>query len=148
MKHKHIYLRIFLVLLILVLGFNLYYYFRLNRYNGVTMIAITGSAYPEGVSVVLTNQTDNDVESGNPNILRLQRRILGIWFPVWRDYTLGQTGEAFGYTAKDSHEIDLGWKYTYGAKLPGNYRVIKEYWVRYAPGDRDKFLLSAEFSIR
>ena len=147
MKHKRTLIRVLSALLLLVLGFNLYYCFRLNRYDGVTMAAMNGSAHAEGVSVVLVNQTGNDFESGSPHDLRLQRRILGVWFPVWRDFTLGQTGEAFAYTAGASHEIDLGWKYAYGAKSAGNYRVIKKFWTCHAPESRDQFLLSAAFSI-
>ena len=148
MKHKRTYIWIFSLLMLLVLGFNFYFHFRLNRFDGVTMVAIDGSAHAEGVSVLLENQTNNDVESGNASILRLQRRILGVWLPVWRDFTVGHTGEAFGYDADASHKIDLFWKYSYGSKSSGHYRIIKEFWVLHAPGDRDKFLLSAEFDIK
>lgn len=147
MNHKRTWIRLFSVLLLLILGFNLYYRLRLNRYDGITMTAMDGSSHPEGVSVVLANQTGNDLESGNVHDLRLQRRILGVWFPVWRDFTLGQTREAFGYAAGASHTIDLEWKYAYGTKSTGNYRVIKEFWVCHAPESRDQILLSAAFSI-
>lgn len=147
MKHKRTWMRMLCFLLFLVLGFNLYYCFRLNRYDGVTMTAMDGSAHAEGVSVVLANHTGNDLESGSPHDLRLQRRIFGVWFPVWRDFKLGQTREAYGYAAGASHEIDLEWKYTYGAKSTGNYRVIKEFWVCHVPEGRDRFLLSAAFSV-
>jgi len=147
MKSKSFWFRVIIALLILLAGFNLYFHLRLDRQEDVHMAAVEESAHPLGVTVVLCNESDTEVESGNPHIVRLQRKILGLWFPVWRDFTAAYTGEAFGYSPHAWHEVELGWKGAYGEKGPGTYRVLKRFWTSPAAGEREIFWLSAEFTI-
>ena len=147
MKRKGICLRICVALLLLLAGFNLYYHIRLDRFEGVTMTAADGIARPDGVTVTIANDTTWEfVSSTYP--YRLQVKHLGIWFPLWRDFTAGHKGEAFCYEPKSVQDIELRWKGDYGTRSPGQYRVLMQLKTPHSVTPQKKILLSAEFAIQ
>ena len=147
MKYKKLLIRLFVVFFILIAGYNLYFHFQLNRHENVLMTYVEDTAHSEGVSVILLNNTLDNIYSGAPYILRLQRQVLGVWLPVWPNFTTGYTEELYCYSPNIKYHLDLSWNSLYGAKAPGHYRVIKEFRIKLAPGDYEKFFLSAAFTI-
>ena len=147
MKYKRIGIWILAVPAVLLAAFNLYFHLRLDRHEDVHMAAVTETAHSIGVTVVLLNESGEEVESGNAHKVRLQRNLLGVWLPVWRDFTVDYTDEALCYAPHTSQKVELSWKGAYGEKGPGTYRLLKEFRMDPAAGTGERFWLSAEFTI-
>lgn len=139
---------VFLIVIVFLLGFQVYNGIRLS-YDGASMTVVEGSAHAEGVTVEITNHTDEKIEVGNMSTVRLQKRAVGLWIPLWRDFTAGHTQEGgpccdAGATCQQK----MLWRGGYGEQSVGHYRVLQKVWADHAPGERTrKYVISAEFTI-
>lgn len=150
MKYKKLLLRLFpipLVLIILIVGFNLHFQSHLNRQENVLLTTVEHTANPGSVSVILLNTTLDNIYTGAPHILRLQKQILGIWFPIWRDFSVGYSDELYCYSPNITYRLDLKWTSLYGHKASGHYRVIKKFKINHGQNDYEDFWVSTEFTI-
>ena len=148
---KRVWLYALLAVILFLFGVQLHHAVFVNRYAGVSMTVVEGSAHAEGVTIEVRNETDaKTIHCGGfagPGI-RLHKRVLGVWIPLWRDFTAGHTDEG-GPACEpgESCQQELRWRGDYGAKGPGHYRVIQVFHDFRQPGDFTKFRLSAEFDI-
>jgi len=140
---------VLLIVIVFLLGFQVYNVVRLSRYDGASMTVVVGSAHAEGVTVEITNHTDEKIQVGNMSTVRLQKRVVGLWIPLWWDFTSGQTQESGpGCDAGATCKQEMLWRGGYGAQGAGHYRVLQKVWADHAPGGRTrKYVISAEFTI-
>lgn len=119
-----------------------------NTYEGVTMAAVEGTAYPGTVTVEILNTTDAEIDSGNASDFALQKEVDGEWY--WletRKDEYANTAEALIYPKGETVEQELMWANMYGSLPEGHYRVVKHFFEYRGPGDCTDFLLAAEFDI-
>lgn len=119
-----------------------------NTYEGVTMTAAEGTAYPGTVTVEILNTTDREIDSGNAYDFSLQKEVNGEWY--WletRKDEYDNTAEALIYPKGETVEQELMWADLYGSLPEGHYRVVKWFFEYREPGGHIDFLLAAEFDI-
>lgn len=119
-----------------------------NTYEGVTMTAVEGTAYPGAVTVEIVNTTDVEIDSGNEHDFGLQKEVDGTWY--WLETQKGEyanTAEALIYPKDETVTQELTWANRYGSLPEGHYRVAKWFFEYREPGDTEDFLLAAEFDI-
>ena len=147
---KRFWLYGFSAVILFLLGVQVYHTAFVNRYEGVSMTVVNGSVHKDGVTIEVRNETDGKIIhcGGFTGTARLQKRVLGMWIPLWRDFTAAHTAEGGPICEPgESCQQELCWRGDYGAKGAGHYRVIQGFHDFREPGDYTRFRLSAEFDI-
>ena len=147
---KRFLLYVFSAVVLFLLGVQVHHAALVNRYEDVSMTVVDGSAHGEGVTIEVINVNDAKTIycGGFSGTARLQKRVLGVWIPLWRDFTAAHTQEGGPRCeAEEPCRQELCWRGEYGRKGAGHYRVIQIFHDFRGPGDCTKFRLSAEFDI-
>lgn len=77
-----------------------------------------------GLTMIVENLSDKDLEYGNP--YTLEKYENGFWKDVQPINELLFTMPAFGLNRNESVELKINWEYGYG-KLKGKYRIVKRF---------------------
>ena len=77
-----------------------------------------------GLTMIVENLSDKDLEYGNP--YTLEKYENGFWKDVQPINELFFTMPAFGLNRNESVELKINWEYGYG-KLKGKYRIVKRF---------------------
>lgn len=77
-----------------------------------------------GLTMIVENLSDKDLEYGNP--YTLEKYENGFWKDVQPINDLFFTMPAFGLNRNESVELKINWEYGYG-KLKGKYRIVKRF---------------------
>ena len=96
-----------------------------------------------GATLILKNDSDVDVEYGNPYEMEIKKD--GKWHKI--NVELNFTLPAFILKSKDTKELELNWENGYGKLAPCDYRIIKSIDIEKEDGTFDTFYVSAEFTI-
>ena len=147
---KRFWLYTLLAVLLFLTGVQVHHALFVNRYEWISMAVVDGSAHAEGVTIEVINENDAKTIycGGFSGTARLQKRVMGAWVPLWRDFTAAHTQEGGPQCeAGEPRRQELRWRGDYGTKGAGHYRVIQVFHDSREPGDYTKFRLSAEFDI-
>lgn len=130
---------------------------RSYRQAGVTMTAAEGAATPREVTVEVLNTTERrlwNAGDSDPGY-RLQRRLLGLWFPMRQVKPPG--GTVCGMLPTYLYETDVPQKLTFQwssdyrfpftSLYPGHYRLILDFREDDENGGTQTFPLAAEFTL-
>lgn len=96
-----------------------------------------------GATLILKNDSDVDVEYGNPYEMEIKKD--GKWHKI--NVELNFTLPAYVLKAKETKEWEFSWEEGYGKLASGDYRIIKSIDVEQEDGTFDTFYVSAEFTI-
>lgn len=113
----------------------------------VSMEIVEGTVTPLKATVLVTNNTDIEIDSGNEYDFSIEVLDDGKWKTI-ETGERDNTAEAYIFTGE--RELVLDWKNIYGALPEGHYRIVKYFfpWTEDGTyGIDDQFCLTAEFSI-
>lgn len=111
--------------------------------KGVSLSIKENTLSKTGATLILKNNSDVDVEYGNPYKIEIKKD--GKWHKI--NVELNFTLPAFELKSKETKELELNWKNGYGKLAPGDYRIIKSIDIQKEDGTFDTFYVSAEFTI-
>ena len=111
--------------------------------KGVSLTVKENTLTETGATLILKNDSDVDVEYGNPYEMEIKKD--GEWHKI--NVELNFTLPAFILKSKETKELELNWENGYGKLASGDYRIIKSIDVEKADGTFDTFYVSAEFTI-
>lgn len=112
--------------------------------NDVTLSIKDGTLTKTGATLILKNNSNVDVEYGNPYEIEIKQD--GFWYKI--NVQLYFNSPAYGLKPNESEQIELNWKNSYGKLPSGEYRIIKSIDVEKEDGTFDSFYISAEFTIK
>jgi len=96
-----------------------------------------------GVTLILKNDSNVDVQYGNPYEMEIKKD--GEWYKI--NVELYFTLPAFTLKSKETKEIKLNWENSYGHLAKGKYRIIKGVDIEKEDGTFESFYVSTEFNI-
>ena len=111
--------------------------------KGVSLTVKDNTLTETGATLILKNDSDVDVEYGNPYEMEIKKD--GEWHKI--NVELNFTLPAFILKSKETKELELNWENGYGKLASGDYRIIKSIDVEKSDGTFDTFYVSAEFTI-
>ncbi len=111
--------------------------------KGVSLTIKENTLTETGATLILKNDSDVDVEYGNPYEMEIKKD--GEWHKI--NVELNFTLPAFILKSKETKELELNWENGYGKLASGDYRIIKSIDVEKSDGTFDTFYVSAEFTI-
>lgn len=111
--------------------------------KGVSLTIKENTLTETGATLILKNDSDVDVEYGNPYEMEIKKD--GEWYKI--NVELNFTLPAFILKSKETKELELNWENGYGKLASGDYRIIKSIDVEKSDGTFDTFYVSAEFTI-
>lgn len=104
---------------------------------------------PTGATLVCSQSGGKDVtELLSGSFFVLEQEVGGVWVAcetVLEEYAF--TAEGWMIPLGQSVEWETDWEWLYGALTPGNYRIGKEILNFQAPGDYDKLMCYAQFTV-
>jgi hypothetical protein len=112
--------------------------------NDVTLSIKEGTLTKTGATLILKNDSNVDVQYGNPYEIEIKQD--GSWHKinVQLDFTL----PSYGLKSGESKQIELDWENGYGKLSTGEYRIIKDIDVEQEDETFESFYVSAEFTIK
>lgn len=111
--------------------------------KGVSLTVKENTLTETGVTLILKNDSDVEVQYGNPYEIEIKKD--GKWHKI--NVKLNFNLPAFSLKSKETKELELNWENGYGKLASGDYRIIKSVDVEKADGTFDTFYVSAEFTI-
>lgn len=111
--------------------------------KGVSLTVKENTLTRTGAILILKNDSDVDVEYGEPYEIEIKKN--GEWHKV--NVELDFNLPAYILKSKATKEIELKWENGYGKLASGDYRVIKGINVEKEDGTFETFYVSAEFTI-
>lgn len=111
--------------------------------NDVIMTIKEGTLTNKSVTLVLTNNSDNNFQYGNSYEIEIKKD--GEWHKINAELYFNLL--LFQLSAKESKEIELDWENGYGKLAKGTYRIIKEIDYEYKEGKYETFNVAVEFTI-
>ena len=111
--------------------------------NDVIMTIKEGTLTNKSATLVLTNNSDNNFQYGNPYKIEIKKD--GEWHKI--NVELYFNLSLFQLSANESNEIDLDWENGYGKLAKGTYRIIKEIDYEYKEEKYETFNVAVEFTI-
>ena len=131
-------------------GKSIHYYFlsEINKTSGeeinLDIRLKENSLTNSGLTMILNNFSNRDLEYGNPYSLEKYER--GYWRTLKPINEIAFTLPAFNLNKNDSIELNVNWEYGYG-KLKGKYRIVKKFDYR-ENDDYISFNKYLEFEIK
>ena len=111
--------------------------------NDVIMTIKEGTLTNKSATLVLTNNSDNNIQYGNPYKIEIKKD--GEWHKINAELYFNLS--LFQLSANESNEIDLDWENGYGKLAKGTYRIIKEIDYEYEEEKYETFNVVVEFTI-
>lgn len=111
--------------------------------KGVSLSIKDNTLTNTGATLILKNDSDADVEYGNPYEIEIRKD--GKWHKI--NVELNFTLPAFELKSKETKEIELNWEHGYGKLAAGDYRIIKDIDIEKEDGTFEAFYVSVEFTI-
>lgn len=111
--------------------------------NDVIMTIKEGTLTNKGATLILTNNSDKNLQYGNPYEIEIKKD--GKWHKI--NVELYFNLPAFQLLPKESKEIELNWEDGYGKLTKGEYRIIKDIDYEYEEGRYESFYIAVEFTI-
>ena len=111
--------------------------------NDVTMTIKKGTLTNKSATLVLTNNSDKNLEYGYPYEIEIKKD--GEWHKI--NVELNFNLPAYILKSNTTKEIELKWENGYGKLASGDYRIIKGINVEKEDGTFETFYVSAEFTI-
>jgi len=111
--------------------------------KGVSLSIKDGTLTNTGVTLLLKNANDVDVQYGEPYEIEIKKD--GEWHKI--NVELNFNLPAYILKTKEIKEIELNWENGYGKLASGDYRIIKSIDIEKEDGTYDMFDVSAEFTI-
>lgn len=111
--------------------------------NDVIMTIKEGTLTNKGATLILTNNSDKNLQYRNPYEIEIKKD--GEWHKI--NVELYFNLPAFQLLPKESKEIELNWEYGYGKLAKGEYRIIKDIDYEYEEERYESFYIAVEFTI-
>ena len=111
--------------------------------NDVIMTIKEGTLTNKSATLLLTNNSDNNIQYGTPYEIEIKKD--GEWHKI--NVELYFNLSLFQLSANESKEIDLDWENGYGKLAKGTYRIIKEIDYEYKEEKYETFNVAVEFTI-
>ena len=111
--------------------------------NDVIMTIKEGTLTNKSATLVLTNNSDNNFQYGNPYEIEIKKD--GEWHKINDELYFNLL--LFQLSAKESKEIELDWENGYGKLAKGTYRIIKEIDYEYKEEKYETYNVAVEFTI-
>lgn len=111
--------------------------------NDVIMTIKEGTLTNKSATLLLTNNSDNNIQYGTPYEIEIKKD--GEWHKI--NVELYFNLSLFQLSANESKEIDLDWENGYGKLSKGTYRIIKEIDYEYKEEKYETFNVAVEFTI-
>lgn len=111
--------------------------------KGVSLSIKENTLTNTGATLVLKNDSDVDVQYGNPYEIEIKKDREWHKINVELNFTL----PAYLLNSKETKEIEFNWENGYGKLAAGDYRIIKSIDVEIEDGTFETFYVSAEFTI-
>ena len=112
--------------------------------KGISLSIKENTLTKSGATLILKNDSDIDVEYGNPYEIEIKKD--GKWHKI--QVMIDVTLPAFYLKSNTTKEIELKWENGYGKLSKGDYRIIKGINVEKEDGTFETFYVSAEFTIK
>ena len=118
-----------------------------NNLDDVFMHVKEGSITPNGLTLVIENNSANDSMYGE--FYMLEKKINGSWYqvPVAIDGDYGFTDIGYELKSGKNEEIKIDWEWLYGSLDAGQYRIVKDIHSFKGSINYGNFYLAAEFTI-
>lgn len=116
--------------------------------NNITMQVEQDTISPKGLTIILTNKTDEEVTYGGYYLL--EKKQDGKWYelpPILKEGEYGFTAIAYIIEAQSQAEMQVDWKELYGKLGSGDYRIVKDMLVGIEEDTYETYYLIAEFKI-
>ena len=114
-----------------------------NTEPGISLTILASDAVSATYRIV--NETGRELLTDDMQVYFLQVRQDGAWhFIDIGNVKLASTSVAYRVEDGETREVETSWENTYGPLPAGTYRLVKTF---FANTFRDKFFLSAEFSV-
>lgn len=114
-----------------------------DNYEGVSM-TLTGTVGPGAASVIVTNDTGEEVYSGNEHVFGVHVEKDGVWYSIAEKGEFATTAEAMIFEPGVQRQLDMSWGRRYGSLPKGHYRIVKNFFT----DSGADFLLTAEFELK
>ena len=111
--------------------------------NDVIMTIKEGTLTNKSATLVLTNNSDNNIQYGTPYEIEIKKD--GEWHKI--NVELYFNLSLFQLSTNESKEIELNWENGYGKLAKGTYRIIKEIDYEYKEEKYETFNVVVEFTI-
>ena len=111
--------------------------------NDVIMTIKEGTLTNKSATLVLTNNSDNNIQYGTPYEIEIKKD--GEWHKI--NVELYFNLPLFQLSTNESKEIELNWENGYGKLAKGTYRIIKEIDYEYKKEKYETFNVAVEFTI-
>ena len=112
--------------------------------KGVSLVIKENTLTRTGVTLIMKNDSDNEVIYGEPYELEIRKD--GEWHKIMVEISFNDP--AYILRSLEFNEIKINWENEYGKLVPGEYRVIKNYWFENNSDSLEEFDVSAEFVIK
>ena len=112
--------------------------------KGIKLSIKEGTLTKTGVTLILKNDSDVDVEYGEPYEIEIKEDKE--WHKI--DVELYFNLPAYKLKPKEFKEIELNWENDYGKLAPGEYRIIKDVSILKENNKFEQIYVSTEFSIK
>ena len=116
----------------------------INNDKDVTLSVKSGTLKNTGVTLILENDSDMDIEYGDSYEMEIEKDSRWHKINVELNFNL----PAYILKSKTSKEIELKWENAYGKLASGNYRILKSIDIEMEGGTFDTFYVAAEFTIK
>ena len=111
--------------------------------NAVIMTIKEGTLTNKSATLVLTNNSDNNFQYGEPYEIEIKKD--GKWHKINVELYFNLLISLL--PSKESKEIKLDWENGYGKLAKGTYRIIKKIDYEYEEGKYKFFNVAVEFTI-
>lgn len=109
--------------------------------NDLSLFLKEGTLSNKGATFILKNDSDVDIEYGNPYEIEIKRD--GSWYKI--NVVIDFNMIAYVLKSNEEIELEIDWENSYGILATGEYRVIKSISVENEK--YDTIYLAAEFII-
>lgn len=123
-------------------------YEEVNTVDGIAMEVKEETVSPEGLTVVVENESIEEAIYGDDFVL--ERMIEGNWYQMTtllEEENYGFNAIGYSLIPGESGEWEVNWEWLYGSLERGEYRIIKGVLDFREAGNFDEYYLAAEFVI-
>lgn len=111
-----------------------------NTLEGVTLTVDWETVSPEGITYIVDNQSETDLNFGQD--YSLQKEEKGKWYQLSPANPVAVTLELLWVPAGGTETLEVNWDVAYGKLPAGHYRILKSF-----ADNENGYYLAGEFTL-
>lgn len=111
-----------------------------NTLEGVTLTVDGETVSPEGITYIVDNQSETDLNFGQD--YSLQKEEKGKWYQLSPANSVAVTLELLWVPAGGTETLEVNWDVAYGKLPAGHYRILKSF-----ADNENGYYLAGEFTL-